>query len=172
MRFCTADFNEPEALPIIEKVDINDLQKGYFSDQEGDSCEETVEAVNFQLIHKIGAGAYGSVFLVRRKSTSDLYALKLVENRSTEKGRLESLRMEHRVFKLMTGEHMVKAAFSFPVGGYHAFVMEYMPGGSLADLLEKQVYLSEALARFYIGEIIMALESLHSRKIIHRDIKP
>jgi serine/threonine protein kinase len=47
-----------------------------------------------------------------------------------------------------------------------------MAGGDLASLLDREVYLSENLAKFYIAEIVLALENLHALNIIHRDLKP
>jgi len=50
--------------------------------------------------------------------------------------------------------------------------MEYCPGGDLGDYLETEDWFSEEKARFYISEIILALEDLHKRGIIYRDLKP
>jgi protein-serine/threonine kinase len=51
-------------------------------------------------------------------------------------------------------------------------VMEYMPGGDFLGLLIRQNILSEDAARFYIAEMILAVEETHRMKCIHRDIKP
>jgi serine/threonine protein kinase len=50
--------------------------------------------------------------------------------------------------------------------------MEYMPGGDFLALLVRENTLHETIARFYIAEIIMCVEAIHSLKWIHRDIKP
>lgn len=50
--------------------------------------------------------------------------------------------------------------------------MEYMIGGDFAAILENYVCLDESVARFYIAEIILALEMLHNLGIVHRDLKP
>ena len=51
-------------------------------------------------------------------------------------------------------------------------VIDYLPGGELFSLLKKQVFMSEDHSRFYIAEIIAAVETLHSMGIIYRDLKP
>lgn len=66
----------------------------------------------------------------------------------------------------------MKAPFSFSEDSGHFFVLEYMPGGDLGRILEEEVYLEEHHAKFYIAEIVLAIEHLHNKKIIHRDLKP
>ena len=51
-------------------------------------------------------------------------------------------------------------------------VIDYLPGGELFSLLKQQVFMSEDHSRFYIAEIIVAVETLHSMGIIYRDLKP
>ena len=67
---------------------------------------------------------------------------------------------------------MVKAIASFPYKTYLCAVMEYMPGGDLGALLERECRLEDYEAKFYIAEIVLALEGLHNQGIIHRDLKP
>ena len=47
-----------------------------------------------------------------------------------------------------------------------------MPGGDLRKMLTEEVYFEEDKAKFYLAEIVMAIEHLHNFKIIHRDLKP
>lgn len=57
-------------------------------------------------------------------------------------------------------------------------VMEYVEGGDVASLLIRhrretnELGLSEAHARFYVAEVLLALMYLHERRITHRDVKP
>mmetsp|Transcript_6930 Transcript_6930/g.7833 ORF Transcript_6930/g.7833 Transcript_6930/m.7833 type:complete len:183 (-) Transcript_6930:766-1314(-) len=51
-------------------------------------------------------------------------------------------------------------------------VMEYLPGGDLMNLLIKKDILSEEESRFYMGEMVLAIESVHKLNYIHRDLKP
>jgi serine/threonine protein kinase len=121
----------------------------------------------------LGEGTFGKVYLVRRKETGDIYALKIVclPEESSEKD-LECIQTEHEIFKKIAGDHLVKAPFSFTEKDSQIFVMEFMPGGDLRQLLNEEVYFEEEAARFYLAEMVMAIEHLHNFSIIHRDLKP
>lgn len=67
---------------------------------------------------------------------------------------------------------MVTAPFCFQEHSGLFFVLEYMPGGDLSRLLCENVYLSENEAKFYLAEIVLAVEHLHKFNIVHRDLKP
>ncbi len=66
----------------------------------------------------------------------------------------------------------MKAPFSFTEKDSQIFVMEFMPEGDLRQLLNEEVYFEEEAARFYLAEMVMAIEHLHNFSIIHRDLKP
>ena len=51
-------------------------------------------------------------------------------------------------------------------------VLDFLPGGELFKLIRKQVFMSEEDARFYLAEIILAIDTLHTMGIIYRDLKP
>ena len=88
------------------------------------------------------------------------------------KNHLDSLKKENQVFKLVDGDFVVKAVFTFTYETYICFVMEYMLGGDLGSILEKYGRFDEEIAKFYLAEIILAVKNLHSKNIIHRDLKP
>lgn len=86
--------------------------------------------------------------------------------------RMLSLEAEKNVFKLLKGDYVVKAVFTFTHENYICFVMEYVRGGDFGGLIERYGFFDEEVARFYIGEIILAIESMHKIGIVHRDLKP
>ena len=88
------------------------------------------------------------------------------------KNHLDSLKKENQIFKLVNGDFVVKAVFTFTYEIYICFVMEYMLGGDLGSLLEKYGRFDEEVSKFYLVEIILAVKHLHSKNIIHRDLKP
>ena len=67
---------------------------------------------------------------------------------------------------------IIELKASFQEDDYLYLVMEYLPGGDLMALLIKKDILNENEAKFYISELILAIESIHKLDCIHRDIKP
>lgn len=76
------------------------------------------------------------------------------------------------MFAILTGDHVVKAMYSFSFESQLCFVLDYLSGGDIGRVLRYFGRLDENVTRFYIAEIILAIEYLHSIGIIHRDLKP
>lgn len=129
---------------------------------------------DFECIRLINKGAFGRVWLVKRKSTNDLYAMKIVNilDHIITKKDTKFLEAECKIYDVITGDFVVKALFQFTHETFLCFVTEYMIGGDFGYLLNEYKCLNEEVARFYIAELILAIDSLHSGFIIHRDLKP
>ena len=173
-----------------ENEDLNDsptflespmLQKGYHSDTQVKNIRiflkknQPVTMNDFEPIKLISKGAFGRVWLVRRKATSDLYAMKIInlaEKATKNIQDLENLKKENKILGLAQEDFVVRAVFTFTYETCICFVMEYMIGGDFGDILYNYNCLDEDVARFYIAEIVLALEYLHSIGIVHRDLKP
>ena len=67
---------------------------------------------------------------------------------------------------------VVKLYYAFQSSTKLFLVMDYYPGGNLGDLIKKHNKLSQEQAKYYICELILALETLHKKEIIFRDLKP
>lgn len=128
---------------------------------------------DFEYLKKLGKGAFGVVYLVRRKSTKDIYALKLIScTKGMTNNQLKNLLNERNVFEKITGNFVVHAISTFLYKSFVCFVMEYIPGGDLRAMLEQEESFDEEWTRFFMAEIIKGLSILHSNGICHRDIKP
>jgi protein-serine/threonine kinase len=79
---------------------------------------------------------------------------------------------ERNVLSVSNHPFIVSLQYAFQTEDRLFLVMEYCPGGDLSDYLEAEDYFSEDRARLYAAEIILAIEDLHSRGIIFRDLKP
>lgn len=127
----------------------------------------------FTVIKKIGNGAFGEVSLVRKDNTHKLYAMKTLKKSDVlNRNQVAHVKAERDILAEADNEWVVKLYYSFQDADQLYFVMDYIPGGDLMNLLVKLQIFDEKLAQFYIAELVMALESVHKMGFIHRDIKP
>ncbi|KAG5591206.1 hypothetical protein H5410_041720 [Solanum commersonii] len=85
---------------------------------------------------------------------------------------VEHVRAERNLLAEVASHCIVKLYYSFQDAEYLYLVMEYLPGGDMMTLLMREDTLSETVAKFYIGQSVLAIESIHKHNYIHRDIKP
>ncbi|XP_054163107.1 LOW QUALITY PROTEIN: serine/threonine-protein kinase Warts-like [Oppia nitens] len=127
----------------------------------------------FTKIKNIGVGAFGEVALVRKNDANQLYAMKTLRKSDVlKRNQVAHVKAERDILAEADNEWVVKLYFSFQDEDCLYFVMEYIPGGDLMSLLIKFGIFEEPLARFYISELVAAVESVHKMGFIHRDIKP
>jgi serine/threonine protein kinase len=84
---------------------------------------------------------------------------------------LEHIRAERNILAATDCPFVVRLFYSFQSEEYLFLVMEYLPGGDLHALLKILGCFSEPMARMYAAEVVLALEYLHARGIVHRDLK-
>lgn len=127
----------------------------------------------FEKITTLGVGAFGEVHLVRKKDVCQLYAMKVLRKMDVYKrNQVAHVKAERDILAEADNEWVVKLYYSFQDRDNLYFVMDYIPGGDLMGLLIKLGIFEEPLARFYIAELVLAIESVHKMGFIHRDIKP
>ncbi|XP_047129131.1 serine/threonine-protein kinase Warts [Hydra vulgaris] len=127
----------------------------------------------FTKIKIIGIGAFGEVSLVRKNGTEAYYAMKtLRKSEVVRRNQVAHVKAERDILAEADNEWVVKLYYSFQDTNNLYFVMDYVPGGDLMALLIKRGIFEDNLARFYIGELVLAIESVHKLGFIHRDIKP
>ncbi|EFX78506.1 hypothetical protein DAPPUDRAFT_213066 [Daphnia pulex] len=128
----------------------------------------------FLKIKAIGVGAFGEVALVRKIDTNNhLYAMKTLRKTDVlKRNQVAHVKAERDILAEADNEWVVKLYYSFQDKDNLYFVMDYIPGGDLMSLLIKLGIFEEPLARFYIAELVCAVESVHKMGFIHRDIKP
>lgn len=85
---------------------------------------------------------------------------------------MSALKLEKDIYKMLEGDFVVKAIWTFHYENFICFVTEFMIGGDFNKLLDQLGRLEEDQAKFYFAELILAVESLHNLGIVHRDLKP
>ena len=97
---------------------------------------------------------------------------KMKKKEMLKKNQVGHVRAERDILAKADNEWIVELKYSFKDDENLYLVMEYLAGGDLMNLLIKKDILSEDESRFYIAEVILAIERVHSLDYIHRDLKP
>eukprot|EP01103_Thecamoeba_quadrilineata_P004995 TRINITY_DN14855_c0_g1_i1.p1 TRINITY_DN14855_c0_g1~~TRINITY_DN14855_c0_g1_i1.p1 ORF type:complete len:1342 (+),score=313.48 TRINITY_DN14855_c0_g1_i1:55-4080(+) len=138
-----------------------------------DGLNSRTDINDFEVIKPISRGAFGRVYLVKRKKTGDIYAMKkLKKDDMVRKNMVEAVMMERTILASTQNPYVVKLYYAFQSKKYFFLVMEYLNGGDCGSLLEIVNSFDEKIARIYIAEVVLALDYLHSLGIVHRDLKP
>ncbi|KAF6166614.1 hypothetical protein GIB67_005476 [Kingdonia uniflora] len=137
------------------------------------SYKERTSIDDFEIIKPISRGAFGKVFLARKRITGDLFAIKVLKKLDMiRKNDMERILAERNILITVRNPFVVRFFYSFTCRDNLYLVMEYLNGGDMYSLLRKIGCLEEDVARTYIAELVLALEYLHSLGIVHRDLKP
>ncbi|KAM3128981.1 hypothetical protein pb186bvf_018898 [Paramecium bursaria] len=127
---------------------------------------------DFEPLAIIGRGAFGEVRVCRFRKTGEILAVKkMKKSEMLAKNQLAHIRAERDILS-QQNIWTVDLKMSFQDEKYLYLVMEYMVGGDLMTLLMKKDILSEEEAKFYIAELVLAVDSIHKMNYIHRDLKP
>lgn len=131
---------------------------------------------DFEILKLIGKGTFGQVYQVRKRDTDRIYAMKVL----SKKVIVQKKEVAHTVGErnilvrtaLTESPFIVGLKFSFQTPADLYLVTDYMSGGELFWHLQKEGKFQEPRAKFYIAELILALEHLHTHDIVYRDLKP
>eukprot|EP01137_Pigoraptor_chileana_P032468 Opistho-2@21869 len=128
---------------------------------------------DFSLLKTISRGAFGQVYLARKRRTGDYYAIKVLSKEEmVRRNQVEHVKNERLALATINSPFVIRLYYCFQTVNYVHIVMEYASGGDIFSLLDQVTCMDEAWARFYTAELVLALEHIHSLGIVHRDIKP
>ncbi|KAI0114963.1 Pkinase-domain-containing protein [Daldinia grandis] len=128
---------------------------------------------DFDLLRTLGTGSFGRVHLVQSKHNQRFYAIKVLKKAQVVKMKqVEHTNDERRMLGEVKHPFLITlwGTFQDPKNLY--MVMDFVEGGELFSLLRKSGRFPNPVAKFYAAEVTLALEYLHSRNIIYRDLKP
>ncbi|CAK9435764.1 uncharacterized protein LODBEIA_P04610 [Lodderomyces beijingensis] len=128
---------------------------------------------DFDLLKVIGKGSFGKVMQVVKKDTKQIYALKTLRKQHiVSRMEVTHTLAERTVLARINNPFIVPLKFSFQSPEKLYLVLSFINGGELFWHLQREGKFTMDRSRFYIAELLTALESLHELNVIYRDLKP
>ncbi|XP_068641146.1 serine/threonine-protein kinase D6PKL2-like [Aristolochia californica] len=150
-----------------------------------DSRWEAIQAVrardgvlglsHFRLLKRLGCGDIGSVYLSELSGTKSYFAMKVMDKGSlASRKKLLRAQTEREILQSLDHPFLPSLYTHFETDKFSCLVMEFCPGGDLHTLRQRQPgkHFTEQAVKFYVAEVLLALEYLHMLGIVYRDLKP
>ncbi|KAK6133042.1 hypothetical protein DH2020_033197 [Rehmannia glutinosa] len=134
----------------------------------------TLDLRHFRLLKKLGCGDIGSVYLSELCGTKCYFAMKVMDKASlASRKKLLRAQTEREILQSLDHPFLPTLYTHFETEKFSCLVMEFCPGGfayATAEAIGK--HFSEQAVKFYVAEVLLAMEYLHMLGIVYRDLKP
>ena len=128
---------------------------------------------DYKTISEISQGKFSTVYLVENKKTKKVYAAKIYrKNDMIIQNCLHRISWELKIVSNLNNNYFPKFLGTAQDTKKFYFLMEYFPGGDFFYWEKKINDISDETCQFYMGQILLMIETLHNQNIIYRDLKP
>lgn len=156
----------------FDEGDIIDTKLEVLYTHSGDSSLKITLSA-FTIVKILGRGSFGKVFLSKYGSSPKPLAMKvLAKTNISTYMQLEHILSEREVLGKLHHPFIIELVMAFQTSSKLFLIMEYCAGGELFNRLSKEGRFSETVAKFYIGQCILALKYIHGFNFVYRDLKP
>ena len=159
---------EKDAFETVIEKNLKDYLKDRLYLQDN-----TVQINDLIYYMKLGSGSYGNVSLVKSSKNKFFYAIKNISCKQILYSQLHAnLELERSILVKIDHPFIVKLVKTMKDKNYIYFLMDYIKGKELFDVIRDIGLLNKFQTQFYGASIMLAVQYLHERKFIYRDIKP
>ena len=145
----------------------------YILNDEEDLLSKKLSFHDFTKLKFLGRGSFGEVLLVKLKLNNKYYAMKILVKKQVKMRHQEAhTKTERDIMVKINCPFIVNIKFAFQDYKKLYIITEFMQGGPIYFHLNKDKKFSSEKTKFYIIELILAIEYLHKNKMIYRDLKP
>ena len=127
----------------------------------------------YQIAGCVGRGGMAVVYEATELATGERVALKMMSHRLVyQPGAFSRFERESRIVESLVHDNIARLRGHFPAFRTEFIVMEFCEGSTLAELLSRHGAFPEDQARRILGQLASALQFVHERGVVHRDLKP
>ena len=127
---------------------------------------------DYHKIKLLGQGSFGTVYLVKNKKLNNNFAMKIIEKSSDDEEKEDEIKNEINILRKLDHPNILKINDFFSTKNEYFLITEFCPEGELFYEIKNFAPFDEALAGWYMKQILSAVNYCHKSKIIHRDLKP
>ena len=127
---------------------------------------------DYHKIKLLGQGSFGTVYLVKNKKLNNNFAMKIIEKSSNDEEKEDEIKNEINILRKLDHPNILKINDFFSTKNEYFLITEFCPEGELFYEIKNFAPFDEALAGWYMKQILSAVHYCHKSKIIHRDLKP
>lgn len=147
--------------------------KEYFWQNYHMPAKTNLTSADFDFIKILGNGTFGVVLMAMKSDNEHFYAIKVINKRLLiEKKYLPHVKSERFVLQALNFPFLINLEYFYQTVNNLFYVMPLVLGNNLHEMLKIEFKFRESVARFYLAQIVLALEFLQFIGVIHRDIKP
>eukprot|EP01080_Neovahlkampfia_damariscottae_P008740 gene8740-688_t len=165
-------FKKKEDTSVQSKQNLDDIfQDSITTDLSSNPADWVLD--DFERKETLGTGTFGRVLKAQHKETGQYFAIKtLKKNKVIQLNQIQHCLDEKKLQMEIKCPFTVQVYKTFQDEEKLYLVMDYIPGGEMFTWLRKNKRFSNAVCRFFIAEILLGLEYIHSKGIVYRDLKP